>query len=151
MQGLGNDKALRRGAGGGLGALAGPVLAGVTAGLLVAACGGAGSAPSEVHSAGPSSTAAAATAPKAVAPHAIAYDLYTHCGVDEAKIGDRFSAAVTPLSDGNGNPPAGWGNPYQAGTMTVVSATRAVFTDKAGHRVDFTVRPGARAFRHVCS
>jgi hypothetical protein len=87
----------------------------------------------------------------AAAPRAIAYNLYTHCGVDEAKIGDRFYQAVTPLTDGNGNPPAGWGNPYQAGTMTLVSATEAVFTDNARHRVVFAVRPGATAFRQLCS
>jgi hypothetical protein len=150
MPGLGNDKAVRRGAAGGLGGLAGPLLAGATAGLLAAACGSVDSAHSGAHGAGQASTGVA-TAKQQAAPRAMAYDLYTHCGVDEAKIGDRFYEAATPLSDGNGNPPAGWGNPYQAGTMTLVSATSAVFTDQAGHRVVFSVRPGARAFKHVCS
>ena len=86
------------------------------------------------------------------AARAIAYDLlHTHCGVDEAKIGMRFYEAVTPLSDGSGNPPAGWGNPYQAGTMTLVSATQAVFTDKGGHRVVFALDRGRKTFKHICS
>ena len=79
------------------------------------------------------------------------YQLYTHCGIDEALIGDRWFEAVHPLSDGQGNPPAGWGNPYQDGTMTLVSSTEAVFRDIAGHRVTFRVRPGATTFKHVCS
>jgi hypothetical protein len=79
------------------------------------------------------------------------YNLYTHCGIDEARIGDRYFEATRPLSDGSGNPPAGWGNPYQAGMMTQVSAAEAVFTDSAGHHVMFRLRPGARTFRHVCS
>jgi len=93
------------------------------------------------------------SSPPAARPVAkqVPYELYTHCGVDEARIGSQYYAAVHPLSDGSGNPPAGWGNPYQAGTMTLVSATEAVFTDSAGHRVVFKARPGARAFAHVCS
>ena len=143
MPGLGNHKVVPRGAARRLSGLAGPLLASVTAGLLAVACAGVDSA----HS----GTGTGAARQNAAAPRAIAYDLYTHCGVDEAKIGDAFYEAMTPLSDGSGNPPAGWGNPYQAGTMTLVSTTRAVFTDKAGHRVVFAVRPGAQSFKHVCS
>jgi hypothetical protein len=79
------------------------------------------------------------------------YQLYTHCGIDEARLGNRYFEAVDPLSDGAGNPPPGWGNPYQAGTITLVSPTEAVFRDAAGHRVLFRLRPGATGFRHVCS
>ena len=81
----------------------------------------------------------------------VRYNLYTHCGVSEARVGGQYYVAVHPLSDGAGNPPAGWGNPYDAGTMTLVSATEAVFTDGAGHSVVFKVRPGAKAFLRVCS
>jgi hypothetical protein len=79
-----------------------------------------------------------------------AYDLYTHCGIDEARIGNQYFEANPPLSDGSGNPPPGWGNPYQAGTMTLVSPAEAVFTDTSGHRVVFKVRPGAKTFKHLC-
>jgi hypothetical protein len=79
------------------------------------------------------------------------YALYTHCGVDEARIDGKYYEAVHPLSDGQGNPPAGWGNPYQRGSVTLTGSGRAVFTDADGHRVVFDVRPGATSFLHACS
>jgi hypothetical protein len=94
---------------------------------------------------------AQAGATTTVATGARPFRLYTHCGIDEALMGNRYFEAVHPLSDGQGNPPAGWGNPYQDGTMTLVSSTEAVFRDVAGHRVPFRLRSGARTFKHVCS
>lgn len=41
------------------------------------------------------------------------YELLTHCGIREARIGSTYYLADHPLSDGQGNPPPGWGNPYQ--------------------------------------
>jgi hypothetical protein len=79
------------------------------------------------------------------------YTLDTHCGVDEARIGGRYFEAVHPLRDAAGNPPPGWGNPYQSGTMTMVSPAEAVFTDHAGHHVVFRLRAGAKSFRHMCA
>jgi hypothetical protein len=78
------------------------------------------------------------------------YRLYTHCGIDEARIGNRYFEAVHPLSDGQGNPPAGWGNPYQQGTMTLLSPSKAVFRDDAGHHVQFRLRLGATSFKRLC-
>jgi hypothetical protein len=86
----------------------------------------------------------------AVVVKSVRYKLETRCGVDEARVGDRYFEAVHPLSDRSGKPPSGWAEPYQAGTMTLVSPVEAVFTDHAGHRVVFRLRPGARAFRHTC-
>ena len=94
---------------------------------------------------------AQAGATTAVATGARPYQLYTHCGIDEALIGNRYFEAVHPLSDGQGNPPASWGNPYQQGTMTLISPAEAVFRDSAGHQVQFRLRPGATAFKHLCS
>ena len=111
------------------------VAAGPLAAVLVA-CGSA------------SSPAAAPVAPKAVP-----YNLYTHCGIGYARVGNRYYEATPPLSDGSGNPPPGWSNPYQPGTLTVISPTQAVFTDTAGHRVVFTLvpsGPGGTTAR-VCS
>src|SRR5450755_4473924 len=87
---------------------------------------------------------AASAAPAAGPPQP--YRLYTHCGIDEVRLGHRFFEAAHPLSDGQGNPPAGWGNPYQPGTMTLLSPAEAVFRDRAGHQVRFRLRPGATAF-----
>ncbi|MFH9237850.1 hypothetical protein ACH4KO_21365 [Streptomyces anulatus] len=81
----------------------------------------------------------------------IPFDLYTHCGIDEARIGSTYFEAETPLSDGSGNPPEGWDNPAQHGTMTLKTETEAVFTDNAGHEVKFRARPGASGFKRLCS
>ncbi|WP_055589164.1 hypothetical protein [Peterkaempfera griseoplana] len=81
----------------------------------------------------------------------IPFDLYTHCGIDEARIGSTYFEAETPLSDGSGNPPPGWNNPTQHGTMTLKSETEALFTDSAGHKVKFRARPGASAPKRICS
>lgn len=60
------------------------------------------------------------------------YALYTHCGIEWARIDGVFWQATRPLSDGNGNPPLGWGNPYQQGRLTLTSRTTAEFSSPAG-------------------
>jgi hypothetical protein len=110
--------------------------------VVLAGCG-SGPAPRAAGSSRPSTAA--------VAGSARPYQLYTHCGIDEALIGGRYYEAVRPLSDGQGNPPAGWRNPYQPGTMTLRPPAAAVFRDDAGHQVQFRLRPGATAFKHLCS
>ncbi len=47
--------------------------------------------------------------------------------------------------------PRGWGNPYQQGTMTLLSPAEAVFRDRAGHQVRFRLRSSAKTFKHVCA
>jgi hypothetical protein len=108
--------------------------------IVLAACGS-----------GPAAQVTTPTAAAAAAGSPPPYRLYTHCGIDEARIGNRYFEAVHPLSDGQGNPPPGWGNPYQQGTMTLLSPAEAVFRDRAGHQVHFRLRPGATAFKHLCS
>ncbi|MFD3456169.1 hypothetical protein ACFWVC_28825 [Streptomyces sp. NPDC058691] len=83
-------------------------------------------------------------------PRAMPYELYTHCGIDDIRIGSTWFEAVHPLSDGSDNPPAGWDNPTQRGTMTLLSPAEAVFTDAAGHEVRFRARPGATGPKRVC-
>ena len=63
---------------------------------------------------------------------AVPYQLYTHCGIEWARINHTFWRAQHPLSDGSGNPPAGWGNPVQSGTLTFTDAKTARFTSRAG-------------------
>jgi hypothetical protein len=116
--------------------------AAVVTGVLVAC--GSGPAARVTSPARASATAAAAVG----SPQP--YQLYTHCGISEARIGNRYFEAVHPLSDGQGNPPPVWGNPYQQGTMTLLSPAEAVFRDHAGHQVQFRLRPGATAFKHRC-
>jgi hypothetical protein len=74
-------------------------------------------------------------------------DLLTHCGVLGTDIGGVWFAADPPLVDGAGNPPPGWGNPYQRGTVTLLTSGEAVFGDEAAHEVrlraaDESARPG---------
>ncbi|MDX3072753.1 hypothetical protein ACIP98_13110 [Streptomyces sp. NPDC088354] len=94
--------------------------------------------------------AAARETTATAAGKAVPFELYTHCGIDDVRIGPTWFEAVRPLSGGSGNPPAGWDNPTQRGTMTLVSPTAAVFTDAAGHEVRFRARPGATAPKRVC-
>jgi hypothetical protein len=122
--------------------------AAATAAVLPAAAVLAGCGSTSSPAAAPTAAAARTAAPKPVP-----YNLYTHCGIDYVRVGNRYYVAIPPLSDGSGNPPPGWGNPYQPGTLTVISPTQAVFTDKAGHRVVFTLAqsgPG-RTTAPVCS
>ena len=60
------------------------------------------------------------------------FDLYTHCGINGALIGGQWWRADPPLDDGNGNPPDGWGNPYQHGTLAAVDETTLLFTADSG-------------------
>jgi hypothetical protein len=122
------------------------VLAGAGAAGVLAACASASSA-------APAPVPATATAARTTVPKPVPYNLYTHCGIDYVQVGNRYYEVTPPLSDGSGNPPPGWGNPYQPGTLTVISPTQAVFTDKAGHRVMFTLVPSGpgRTTAPVCS
>ncbi|OHV32076.1 MULTISPECIES: hypothetical protein [Pseudofrankia] len=109
------------------------------AGTIAVAClavllGGCGSSSEEPEPLGP----------------AVPYTLYTHCGIRGAHYEGRYYEVVPPLDDHVG-PPAGWGQTVQQGTLTPVSETEVVFTDDAGHRVTFTLRPGATGPKLICA
>lgn len=89
--------------------------------------------------------------PSTVALAGSPYSLYTHCGVREARIGHTYYLADHPLDDGQGNPPAGWGNPYQEGVITIPAPGIALFRDRLGHVVRFHARLGAKSFLQLCS
>jgi hypothetical protein len=84
-------------------------------------------------------------------PQSSPFALYTHCGIDEANIDGRWYRASHQLSDGSGNPPKGWGNPFQQGMVTFTSDTEVVFTDTVGHQVLFVLRAGAYGPLRICS
>jgi hypothetical protein len=100
---------------------------------------------------GQQTSAPEATTSAVEAAQAVPYVLYTHCGINEARFNGQYYMAVHPLSDRNGDPSSGWGNPYQNGVIRPVSATDVEFQDQAGHRVLFRVRPVATSFERVCS
>ena len=58
--------------------------------------------------------------------------LYTHCGIDGTEFAGRDWVAEPVLDDGNGNPPAGWGNPVQPGVMALTSPDHAEFESRDG-------------------
>jgi hypothetical protein len=83
---------------------------------------------------------------------AAAYSLYTHCGIDEANIAGHWFEADTPLFDASGaNPPNGWDNPYQQGTIRMLSDTLAEFRDAHGHVLRLHLRINATGPKKVCS
>ena len=80
-----------------------------------------------------------------------AVELFTHCGIDELQLDGRwYERSAGRLDDGSGNPPAGWGNPTQQG-FVVASGDTVVFTDAAGHRETFRLRPGATEPKSRCA
>jgi hypothetical protein len=85
--------------------------------------------------AGPGAVLAAPPSPQVGDTYPV--DLLTHCGVVGTDIGGAWFAAEVPLVDGPGNPPPGWDNPYQRGTLTLLAADEAVFRDDSGHEVRF--------------
>ena len=111
--------------------------------LLLLAVAGCGSATTPTPTQDPSASASSRVIQ--------AFDLYTHCGIREAKIGSDFYTASPVLDDGNGNPPIGWGNPGQLGTMTVYSNGTAHFAAPHGLEADFRLRPGATTWAMICS
>ena len=79
---------------------------------------------------------------------AYSFNLYTHCGADEAKFAGAYWEA-DPTEIRSDSSPPGWSDPYQAGVMTKVSDTSAVFEAK-GKQKRFQLRPGATEFLRIC-
>src|ERR687897_84680 len=66
--------------------------------------------------------------------------LFTHCGIVGTRFAGRNWVAEPVLDDGNGNPPTGWGNPFQPGVMTLTSQDHAEFKSRNGE-LEATFRP----------
>jgi hypothetical protein len=94
--------------------------------------------------AGCGSRTLAAKSPTSSAHRGTPYRLYTHCGIEWARIDGTYWRAIPPLSDGSGNPP-GWGNPFQEGTLSRTRGATAEFNSPAGsvtfHRTNRTRPP----------
>jgi hypothetical protein len=89
--------------------------------IAVSSCGGSTTADQPAQETSPVGSA-----------QGVAFNLYTHCGIKWAKIRGTFWRAEHELSDGNGNPPEGWGNPFQAGRLSFQSRRTATFRSNAG-------------------
>jgi hypothetical protein len=80
--------------------------------------------------------------PGAVIGMSYPLQLYTHCGVLSARFDGRDWNADPPLLDeGEANPPPGWGNPFDQGTMTLIGPNLAEFRSEAGEVARFRPRP----------
>ena len=110
--------------------------------LLVLAVAGCGSTTTPITPQGPSASVSSRVV--------TAFDLYTHCGIRSAKIGSDYYIASPVLDDGEGNPPEGWGNPGQVGTMTVYGDGTAHFTAPGGLDADFLLRPAPTTRAALC-
>ncbi|MDQ5820058.1 MAG: hypothetical protein M3540_01275 [Actinomycetota bacterium] len=73
------------------------------------------------------------------------YVLRTHCGIFDAYFAGRLWRATPPLTDGSGNPPRGWDNPEQLGTMRLIRSDLAEFRARGKKLVSrFTPAPSDR-------
>ncbi len=75
------------------------------------------------------------------------HQLYTHCGVRYADFDGRKWLADPIL--GGANPPPGWGNPFDTGTMELVSKDRALFLSDSGEQAFFEPAPEDYEFK-IC-
>lgn len=116
------------------------VVAAVLALIFAAGCSSADDVP--VMS--PTNPNAASTSPSRPPPGR-PFNLVTHCGIKWAQFNGSVWKATEPLSD-QGNPPSGWANPVQQGTLVVASADEATFTALVGTvtftRTDRDAMPG---------
>lgn len=61
------------------------------------------------------------------------HELYTHCGILGTSFAGQGWVADPPLTDEGGvNPPSGWGNPFEEGTIELLSADEAEFRGESG-------------------
>jgi hypothetical protein len=73
------------------------------------------------------------------------FRLYTHCGLDWPLAMDfdgSFWDPIGPASDGYGNPPAGYGNPIDQGTVTLISPTLTQYRSSTGTVMQWRRHPG---------
>ena len=115
--------------------------------------------PASIHTATPAPLPTATPAPMpTAAPMAegapaeigvrYSHNLYTHCGVRYADFdGRKWLADPVLTSPGGANPPPGWGNPGDSGTMELVSKDRALFQSKSGKRAFFEPAPEDYPFK----
>lgn len=88
--------------------------------------------------------------PPTPAPAHVAVKIYTHCGIRWAQFDGKSWVADPPLGDGNGNPPPGWGNPFQDGVVTV-DGDHATFVGSGGQRATFRLATATDSPPPICS
>lgn len=121
----------------------------LTAGCASTGNGSIETAPLETTSSIPSSKAPSDTPANGFTPSSKQFDVYTHCGVENTRIQGVWWHARPPAYNKRRNgPPAGWGDPYQTGTLVMVSDDSAVF-EALGQQVTFVPAPDNQPVR-IC-
>ena len=92
----------------------------------------------------PTATPASEAAPAVIGVR-YSHRLYTHCGVRSADFDGRRWLADPFL--GEANPPPGWGNPFDPGTIELVAEDRALFVSHSGERAFFIPAPADYEFK----
>jgi len=75
------------------------------------------------------------------------FRLYTHCGLNNPTGPDfdgSFWESAGAADDGSGNPPPGFGNPIDNGTMRLLSANLAEYRSSQGVTVRFSRHSGSK-------
>jgi hypothetical protein len=60
------------------------------------------------------------------------YQLYTHCGLRPIELAGSTWTILGVLSDGSGNPPPGFSNPFDTGTLWLTDRDHAIFRSSQG-------------------
>lgn len=128
------------------------VVAALSAALIAMSCTNDGSinnAPTETSSSSTLSDDPTSNAPSKGVARGKPFDLYTHCGVENTRVRGTWWHADPPLYNRRRNgPPRGWGDPYQTGTLIMLSENRAVF-EALGQRVVLIPAPDKQPVR-IC-
>jgi hypothetical protein len=69
-------------------------------------------------------------------------ELYTHCGIDFWTRFDGSYWDALGYDNGTGNPPPGLGNPFDRGTMTLLSHEEARYVSQSGMAIRFARAAG---------
>jgi hypothetical protein len=99
----------------------------------IIAVGGVGDSPAVWRG----SAGGAPNSPGAIAGVGYPISIYTHCGLDRSRIDfdSSFWNPVGETSDGQGNPPDGYDNPYDSGTIRLLPDGTSEFTSSQGVRL----------------
>ena len=75
--------------------------------------------------------------------------VFTHCGLRHVDFDGSEWAISGPPSDGSGNPPRGFGNPTDEGTITLTSPDTATYRSQHGTERQLT-RGGGLPYLEGC-
>jgi hypothetical protein len=78
-------------------------------------------------------------------------DIYTHCGLGQIKFAGSFWAIQGSLGDGNGNPPPGFANPIDRGTIELLSDDEAIYRSQRGEERKLTKAAELPPSGQVCA